>query len=254
MIIFHADLDNTLIYSYKHDIGADKVCVEVYQGRNISFMTKKSVELLKVIHDKILVVPTTTRTIEQYRRIDMGITTPHYALVCNGGVLLVDGEEDLEWFEASERLVASSVPELKKAEQLLLLDGNINFEIRNIKGLFLFTKSKAPEQTIAGLKKVLDLSLVDVFVNGAKVYVVPITLSKGIAIQRFREKMKPDYVIAAGDSDFDVPMLNEADISLAPMELREQITNENEGLFCERRQQLFSEAVLHFVHNKIARV
>ena len=39
MRIFFTDLDNTLIYSYKRDIGDAKRCVEVYQGREISFMT-----------------------------------------------------------------------------------------------------------------------------------------------------------------------------------------------------------------------
>ena len=39
MAIFFTDLDNTLIYSYRRDIGRDKVCVELYQGREISFVT-----------------------------------------------------------------------------------------------------------------------------------------------------------------------------------------------------------------------
>lgn len=42
MQIVHTDLDNTLIYSYKHEIGGPKTCVEIYQGREISFMTETS--------------------------------------------------------------------------------------------------------------------------------------------------------------------------------------------------------------------
>ncbi len=30
MILFFADMDNTLIYSYKRDIGSDKIGVEFY--------------------------------------------------------------------------------------------------------------------------------------------------------------------------------------------------------------------------------
>ena len=33
MIGFFTALDNTLIYSYKHDIGTDKECVEFYNDR-----------------------------------------------------------------------------------------------------------------------------------------------------------------------------------------------------------------------------
>ncbi len=35
MIVFYSDLDNTLIYSYRREIGGKKRCVEVYQGRDI---------------------------------------------------------------------------------------------------------------------------------------------------------------------------------------------------------------------------
>ena len=39
MRILFTDLDNTLIYSYKHAIGSAKRCAEIYQGREISFLT-----------------------------------------------------------------------------------------------------------------------------------------------------------------------------------------------------------------------
>ena len=97
MIVFHTDLDNTIIYSYKHDIGADKRCVELYHDREISYITGETYRLLKQVRVKeqqVMIVPTTTRTIEQYQRIDLGIGTVSYALVCNGGVLLSDGRED----------------------------------------------------------------------------------------------------------------------------------------------------------------
>ena len=83
MIIFHSDLDNTLIYSYKHEIGSEKRCVELYRGRELSYMTEKSLELLERIRERVLFVPTTTRTVEQYDRIRLGTTRAAYALVCN---------------------------------------------------------------------------------------------------------------------------------------------------------------------------
>ena len=96
MIRFHTDLDNTILYSYKHDIGSYKSCVEIYQGRQVSYITDKTSTLLQQLKEKISIVPTTTRTIEQYNRIDLSVFSPHYALVCNGGVLLTDGREDTE--------------------------------------------------------------------------------------------------------------------------------------------------------------
>ena len=74
MILFFADMDNTLIYSYKRDIGSDKIGVEFYPEKNqmISYMTKTSWKLLQKVAHKLLFIPTTTRTIEQYQRINLG--------------------------------------------------------------------------------------------------------------------------------------------------------------------------------------
>ena len=58
-MVFHSDLDNTLIYSYKHEIGTGKKCVEIYQGREISFMTAHSAELLRRVRAQAVFVPTT---------------------------------------------------------------------------------------------------------------------------------------------------------------------------------------------------
>lgn len=132
MIIFNSDLDNTIIYSYKHEIGPAKRCVEIYQGREISFITDKTYELLKSVSEKVLMVPTTTRTVEQYDRIDLGIGAFKYVLACNGGVLLVDGAEDVPWYQESLALVTDSKSEIEKALKILEKDENRIFEIRYI--------------------------------------------------------------------------------------------------------------------------
>ena len=122
MITLFSDLDNTIIYSYKHDIGAMKRSVEVYHGREISFITENTYRLLKDIKDKMLIIPTSTRTIEQYNRIQLGVGDFKYALVCNGGVLLVDGVRDENWYSDSLRSVSESKDELEFAMSLLYRD------------------------------------------------------------------------------------------------------------------------------------
>ena len=221
MIIFNTDLDNTIIYSYKHDIGQNKICAEIYQNREISFITDKTAELLKAVNDTVTLVPTTTRTLEQYNRINLGFGVPKYALVCNGGVLLKDGIEEEEWYNESFKAVSDCQEELTLAEQILRRDVNRTFEIRNIRRLFIFTKSDKPLESIGILKGILDTSKVDVFNNGVKVYVVPKTLSKGIAVNRLKEKLNADKVVSAGDSEFDISMLSAADYAIAPKELSE---------------------------------
>ena len=246
MIIFNTDLDNTMIFSYKHDIGDDKINVEIYEGREISFITKKTYDLLRIVKDKVLFVPTTTRTTEQYERINLHIGTPEYALTCNGGVLLIDGKEDKEWYNESLCLVSDCTDELSRSEQLLENESGRTIEVRNIRGLFIFTKCNKPESVVCNLKKELDISKVDVFNNGVKVYVVPKKLSKGIAIRRFKEYINGDTIIAAGDSEFDLSMFTEADIAIAPQRLAmKHKVAENTKLMPEKK--VFSEEVLEEV-------
>ncbi len=216
MIIFNVDLDNTLIYSYRHNIGDRKICVELYEGREVSFMTDHTQELLKKISKRVRIVPVTTRTVEQYRRVRLGLDAVPYALVCNGGVLLADGREDEQWYIESLRLVLPCAQELEKAECILTEDAYRCYDVKNIKHLFLFTKSSQPDVSAGKLRESLDASLVDVCQNGSKVYVVPKKLNKGAAALRLKKKLKANKVLAAGDSAFDISMLECADLSFAP--------------------------------------
>ncbi len=216
MTVLHIDLDNTLIYSYKHDIGNDKISVEMYQGREISFVTGYTYENLKKIKELVLLVPTSTRSVEQYKRIDLKIGRIPFALVCNGGVLLADGENMASWYRESLELIQESLPALDAARHFLEGDRRRKFELRFIEDLFLFTKCEEPESVVKDLETVLNTDKADVFCNGEKVYVVPKNLSKGKALERFRAYVGADLVIAAGDSEFDISMLRAADIGIVP--------------------------------------
>ena len=219
MVVFHMDLDNTIIYSYRHEIGEDRLEAEWYNGRNISYLTRETCEMLNELKEKALLVPTTTRTQEQYERINLQIGSIKYALVCNGGVLLVDGKEDTEWYRTSRKLVDNCQAMLQKISAVLENDKRRIFEVRFIKELFLFTKCEEPEAVVRDLEKITDKALVEVFSNGSKVYAVPKALSKGAAVERFREYIGAKMVIAAGDSEFDISMFEKADVAFAPMKL-----------------------------------
>lgn len=250
MVIFNMDLDNTLIFSYKHHMGPGKKCVEIYQDREISFITQDTFRLLKEIVKACTFVPTTTRTKEQYDRIDLGIGVPEYALVCNGGVLLENGKECDEWYQESLKLVSDCQGQLAIGQKMLEEDKDRSFEVRNIRNLFLFTKSASPIQTMGRLRNQLDLAKVDVFNNGIKVYVVPKELNKGSAVLRLKRRLGAKFLIAAGDSEFDVPMLWAADHAIAPKSL-EDITCLPEHVTVMKNDEVFSEYVLRNVLHAI---
>lgn len=246
--VFFTDLDNTIIYSCRHEIGRDKLCVELYQGREISYVTTKTWELLKQVKEQTLLVPVTTRTQEQYGRIDLRIGILKFALVCNGGVLLEEGVENASWYQDSLALIADCQEQLKEAQFLMESDKNRSFEVRNIRDLFLFTKSGKPEESVKYLRNWLDTEKVSVFQNGVKVYVLPRKLNKGTAVRRFLKKLRQEgnmmrMVVAAGDSEFDIPMLQQAQMPFAPAALRLACDLPAKTIVVEDNE-LFSEAVL----------
>lgn len=254
MIVFHTDLDSTLIYSYRHDIGKDKFCVEIYKGKEISFITPETYRLLQEVQSKTLVIPTTTRTVEQYERIQLRQNNFKYVLACNGGILLRDGKEDIDWYEESLSLIEQSADELQKAMSILENDERRNFELRFVQELFVFTKCAEPEKVTADLKKALNTNLVDVFSHGSKVYVIPKALSKGKAIERFRSRFNVDYVVSAGDSEFDLSMLEASDFGIATIELAHIILSRStkgnsirDKVTCPCTNKLYSEVVLETV-------
>lgn len=245
MDIFFTDLDNTLIYSYKHDIGVDKRSVERYQDREISYMSAKTYERLLDVKRKFMVVPVTTRTVEQYQRIELDIGI-RYALVCNGGILLEDGVEVLEWYQESRRLALGAVKEMQLAMKYLERDSRRTFELRFIRELFVFTKCSEPEKVTEELRGCLDTEAVDVFNNGTKVYVLPRVLNKGTAVQRFTKYIQVGTMIAAGDSEFDIPMLNAADIAIAPETLSKDGRLLPDTVYMQEGE-VFSEQMLAYI-------
>ena len=62
-ILLACDLDNTLIYSYKHRVPGDS-CVEWLDGQEQSFMTERTQALLRQLPANVRLVPVTTRSKE----------------------------------------------------------------------------------------------------------------------------------------------------------------------------------------------
>lgn len=249
MYLFACDLDNTIIHSYKKAQESD-ICVEMKDEKKLSYMTQKSYKLLKEIYEQrtdILFVPLTTRTMEQYGRIKLlDGKFPKYALAANGGILLIDNCIDEKWYEESLEIIKDSLNELKLSMDILEKDKNIYFDIRIIDGLFVYTKSSNPKKTLSVLSENIDISKVDVYENGDKVYVISKKINKGEAVKRLKEKLNIEKTICAGDSLFDIPMLNIADIAVYPENLKNNISNDNQNHIFNR-DIFFAENLLSLV-------
>lgn len=215
--LLFSDLDGTLIFSAAKRCPGD-ILVERKGEAEISCVTRKQAELLPGLG----IIPVTTRSIEQYRRIRIPGFSPEFALVDNGGSLLINGEPDPEWSEQSRKCAESCSAELGACRRVLEQDPHRCFEIRIVDGLFLFTKSALPEFTLKALERAAGDS-VNCFATGQKVYAIPAGICKGGAVRRLTERFFPGRgLICAGDSLMDIPMLNAADIAVFPEDMTGQ--------------------------------
>ncbi|MBR0261292.1 MAG: HAD hydrolase family protein [Selenomonadaceae bacterium] len=208
-ILFACDLDNTLIHSYKKR-RADDVCIEHYEGREQSFTSPRVLDLLKKISEQILFVPVTTRSIAQYRRIFWTENfSPKFAVVANGAFVL-DGERQENFLR---EFVTPYKEELKI--QLEATDKNIFTTRKIVDESFLFLKCR---DDIDAEKISFDTNLI-VQHFGQKIYLFPPKLNKGEAVKLLIKKFSAEKIIAAGDSEIDLPMLELADVAFAPKNL-----------------------------------
>lgn len=233
-----SDLDGTLIFSARRKQVGD-IVIERKDGAEISCVTARQAELFPRLRN---VIPVTTRSVEQYKRIDLAKFgfAPEYALCCNGGTLLVNGEPDAEWSRWSREIVRECADELSRFRGLLERDPRRSFEVRLVDGLFLFTKSSEPSET---LKALGEGELCESFFTGEKVYVIPKNLNKGEAVKRLAKRLGLREFAAAGDSFMDVSMLNLADVALFTEDIAEVVTAREK---CQRPREGFPEFVSEF--------
>ena len=79
---------------------------------------------------------------------------------------------------------------------------------------------------------------------------MPKALSKGSAVQRLKSYLGRAYTIAAGDSEFDCSMLEEADLGIAAPALTRTHLFSGKVL-CASEEKLFAETVLDMVLERV---
>lgn len=243
-LILFSDLDGTLIFSAKHRRVGD-IVIERKNGVPISCITARQAELFPYLRN---VIPVTTRSIEQYKRIEFAKFgfSPKYALCDNGGTLLVDGETDKEWASRSLAVYRECSDELERFRGILGRDPVRSFEIRLVDGLFLFTKSADPERTLELLGAGERCGC---FAQGRKVFVIPNGLSKGGAVLRLAERLglTRERIACAGDNLVDVSMLNIARTALFIENIPAKTVTAEEKIV--RPREGFTEFVTEFASN-----
>lgn len=226
--VIASDLDRTLIYSTAAlglgtpDAEAPRLmCVELYEHKPLSFMTEAAAGLLTELAHTVTFVPTTTRTREQYARINLPCTRPEFAICANGGHLLVHGESDPDWHRAvRHRLVAECAPLYEVRTHLIrTADPAWLLKERVAEDLFVYLvveRSLLPETWVKELEEWADGRGWTVSRQGRKIYAVPKPLTKSAAVAEVARRVGAERVLAAGDSLLDADLLLGADRGWRP--------------------------------------
>lgn len=216
--LFASDLDNTLLFSYKYAQETD-LCVERLQGKDQGYMPASTAKRLRSIHETMLFVPVTSRSIQQYQRIQFPTDcVPKYALTTNGAVLLVDGKIDDAWYQTHLKQVAPWREELLRIYETLHQFAFLT-SYRVVDEMYLFAACSCAEEAAQLQKRYEKDTNLHVAASGRKVYFFPPPINKGSAVQELQAMLHPTTTICAGDSSIDIPMLERADVAIAPASL-----------------------------------
>lgn len=230
--VIATDLDRTLIYSSSSLMLADTeetvqrlVCVEVFKGKPLSFVTERAAGMITDLAEAGMLVPTTTRTVQQYQRISLPGPRPKFALCANGGRLLREGVEDVDFTAwVTDRLQSAGAPLAEMLAELTRVStsgpGHRFVEkIRDASGLFCYAvvdRKHLPDGWVEDLAGYAADRSWSVSVQGRKVYLVPTALTKATAAREVADLLGADRLLAAGDSLLDGDLLEVADAAIRP--------------------------------------
>jgi hydroxymethylpyrimidine pyrophosphatase-like HAD family hydrolase len=225
MMMFASDLDRTLIYSkraltdFNQSTRSDLMAVERKNGEDVAFMTNRAFELLQELATKLLIVPVTTRTYEQYNRVfffSQEISSK-YAVTSNGANIVYKGKPLLEWNEQVQKQLQNDCLNIEKMMDRILTF-NVNGTLKVAEGLFFYfiLENILHAETINHLRKLAEDNGWRISIQGRKLYFMPNPVSKGNAVQFIKEREGIQTVFGAGDSILDHDFLKHCQYSYVP--------------------------------------
>ncbi|GAB3855637.1 hypothetical protein ACFPIJ_59540 [Dactylosporangium cerinum] len=223
------DLDGTVIFSEKamshgpvRPADEDLVPVDVDGERIYAYMTTRVVRQWTGLADAGVVVPATTRSVEQYQRLRLPGQRPAAAVVCNGARLLVDGGSDAGWERQVRRRLAEGGATFDTVwqEAQRWRDQRGFDAVRSVEDFFIYLTVVRREPWLeAFADEAAEWGRINgwrVSLQGRKLYLLPTGLDKAAAVAHAAERLGADRVVAGGDSLLDADMLREAHAAIRP--------------------------------------
>ena len=240
-ILIACDLDNTLIHSYKQKRDGD-ICIEWIHDKEQSYINKETYEQIEELKKLSRYTPVTTRSIEQYLRINWKPgAEPEYAVTTNGAILLSNNERVSSWDETSYKFLDEYRKDLD--DILAILDSqkeDLHIRCKKVDEMYVFAYCEdgvCVEDIADTFSKKTRLN-VEYF--GRKIYFLPPQFNKGAALKRLKEKFVPEFVMSAGDSEIDIPMLEIADLAYCKESIIDKVGNMNKKSFTNEKDLINS--------------
>lgn len=219
-ILYATDMDRTMIFSHRfikeHKPTSEYALVEKKDDKEISYMSNKVISRLHDLNENehISIVPVTTRSIEEFKRINLGIKT-RFAIVSNGGTILEYGKPMDSW----EGYIKDNINRFDLADCALDMSelASVSRESKFIDNKYIFNKTNNPEVYDAEVGALIGKYPNLTFVRQKnKVYAIPKCFSKAIALRWLQNRIGYAKLVASGDSELDLPMLAIADYAVIP--------------------------------------
>lgn len=256
MYVF-SDLDRSIIYSNKfRKKEIEHLNIEIYNGKEISYISNSTIEKINEIQKKGMFIPTTTRTLEQFNRIEFSKLSLHFdwAITTNGGVILKNGKPLDSW----ESKLKNNLKDSEDIDKLIEKFGKFKeipgiLKFRKAENLFFYIVVDTDTFKIDMLGEFIEkLELINwnFFVSGRKIYFLPKTLNKENAVKYLADRLEIDTFYSIGDSMMDRGMLSVADIGfvLKHGELAEETSDG--FIYSTYEGMLGSEEILDIILNR----
>lgn len=222
-VLVACDLDGTLIFSQRRCgvPAADRqlVCVERLDGRDLSFMSPAAHRGLQLLGRSVPVMAVTARSLAQYRRVNLPLSS-RYAVVANGGLLLVDGIADRSWSAHLAELLRAVAPVETVERHLHAVCADAwTKRIMVVEALFccvVLDADALPPGWLAAQEQWAQERGWRVSLQGSKLYVVPQPVDKAAAVAEVAARIGADTVFAAGDALLDAQLLRSATRGVHP--------------------------------------
>ncbi len=226
-MIIASDLDRTLIYSNRAidelgcQAGLQLIPVEQKDGNPISYMTVTGRRLIEEIRQQSLFVPVTTRTIDQFKRIEIfqELFSTSYVVTTNGAEIYYKGKIIREWSEHLAMILRKNTAETEEVvaffQPHFFSQTAVLKHVDDIFFYYVFDKKPDWLEKQAIVKAASTFGW-NVAMQGRKLYFIPKPINKGDALGYICEREGEQPIAGAGDSILDWDFLARCKVRLIP--------------------------------------